>query len=108
MDHLFQSSRSKLTGQQCITNLIMGLWEHMDRIWTDPNNRYHDNTNQQVARYKMEALDRIYDEMWEKHTGLTERRHDFQAFFFKKQATNRKFKLRKQKVLGELGITIYQ
>jgi hypothetical protein len=72
MDHHFQSSGRKLTGQECITKLIMGLWEHMDRLWTYRNNRYHENTNQQVAIYKMESLDRRYDEMWEKHTGLTE------------------------------------
>jgi hypothetical protein len=30
----------------------------------------------------MEALDRRYDEMWEKHSGLTERLHDFQANHF--------------------------
>jgi hypothetical protein len=48
----------------------------------DCNNRYNENTNQQVERYKMEALDRRYDEMWEKHTGLTELLHDFQAKHF--------------------------
>jgi hypothetical protein len=82
MDHHFQSSGSKLTGQECITKLIMALWEHMDRLWTSRNNRYHENTNQQVARYKMEALDRKYDEMWEKHIGLTERLHGFQTKHF--------------------------
>jgi hypothetical protein len=30
----------------------------------------------------MEALDRKYDEMWEKHTGIIERLHDFQAKHF--------------------------
>jgi hypothetical protein len=82
MDHHFQSSGSKLTGQECIAKLIMSLWEHMDRLWTYHNNRYHENTNQQIAIYKMVALDRRYDEMWEKHTGLTERLHDFQAKHF--------------------------
>jgi hypothetical protein len=57
----------------------MPLWEHTDRLWTCRKNRYHENTNQQVARYKMEALDRRYDEIWEKHTGLTELLHDFQT-----------------------------
>jgi hypothetical protein len=79
MDHHFQSSGSKLAGQECITKLIMSLWEHMDHLCMYRNNRYHENTNQQVARYKMEALDIRYDEMWEKHTGLTEQLHDFQA-----------------------------
>jgi hypothetical protein len=60
----------------------MSLWEHMDRLWTYRNNRYHDITNQHVERYKMEALDSIYDEIWEKRTGLTERLHDFQAKHF--------------------------
>jgi hypothetical protein len=52
MDHNFQSSGSKLTGQECITKLIVGLWEHMDCLWTYRNNRYHENTNQQVAYSK--------------------------------------------------------
>jgi hypothetical protein len=58
MDHHFQTNGSKLTGQECITKLILGLWGHMDRIWTYRNNIYHENTNQQVARYKAEVLDR--------------------------------------------------
>jgi hypothetical protein len=63
MDYHSQTNVSKLTGQECITKIILGLWEHMDRIWTHRNDRYHDNTNQQVARYKTEALDRIYEEI---------------------------------------------
>jgi hypothetical protein len=54
----------------------------MDRLWTYRNNTYHENTNQQVARYKMEALDRGYDEIWEKHSGLIERLHTFQLKHF--------------------------
>jgi hypothetical protein len=45
-------------------------------------NRYHEITHQQVARYKMEALARIYDEIWERHTGLIERLHNFQSKHF--------------------------
>jgi hypothetical protein len=33
MDHHLESTGSKLTGQECITKLIMSLWEHMDRLW---------------------------------------------------------------------------
>jgi hypothetical protein len=44
MDYHFQMNGSKLTGQECITKLILGLWEHMDRIWTYCNNVYHENT----------------------------------------------------------------
>jgi hypothetical protein len=50
MDYHFQANGSKLTGQECITTLILGLWEYMDHIWTYHNNRYHENTNQQVVR----------------------------------------------------------
>jgi hypothetical protein len=60
----------------------MGLWELMDRIWTYCNNIHHDNTNQQVARYKTEALDRRYEEIWEKHAGLVERLRVFQTEYF--------------------------
>jgi hypothetical protein len=79
MDRHFQTNGSKLTGQEFITKLILGLWEHMDYIWTCCNNRYHENTNQQVVRYKTEALDRRYEEIWVKHAGLVERLHDFQT-----------------------------
>jgi hypothetical protein len=78
MDYKFQSNGSKLTGQECITKLLMPLWEHMDRIWTYHNSIYHENTNQQVVRYKTEALGRKYEEIWEKHAGLVERLHAFQ------------------------------
>jgi hypothetical protein len=77
MDHHFQANGSKLTGHECINKLIIGLWEHMDRIWTYRNNRYHENTNQQVASYKTDALDRRYEEIWDKHAGLVERLHAF-------------------------------
>jgi hypothetical protein len=79
MDHHFQTNWSKLTGQECITKLILGLWEHMDRICTFRNNRYHENTNQTVATYKTEALDRRYEDIWVKHAGLVERLHAFQT-----------------------------
>jgi hypothetical protein len=82
MDYHFQSKGSKLTGQACITKLIMSLWEHMDRLWTYRNNRYNENTHQQVAKYKMEALDRRYDKIWQKHNGLIERLHNFQSKHF--------------------------
>jgi hypothetical protein len=61
VDYHFQMNVSKLTGQECIKELILGLWEHMDRIRTYRNNIYHENTTQQVARYKSEALDRSYE-----------------------------------------------
>jgi hypothetical protein len=51
----------------------------MDRIWTYRNNRYNENTMQQVAQYKTEALDRRYKEIWVTHVGLVERLHDFQT-----------------------------
>jgi hypothetical protein len=38
MDHHFEFPGSKLTGQECITKLIMSLWEHMDGLWTYRNN----------------------------------------------------------------------
>jgi hypothetical protein len=52
-------------GQECITKIIMGLWDNMDRIWTYRNNKYHDDTNQQVAWYKIEILYRRYEEILE-------------------------------------------
>jgi hypothetical protein len=55
MDHHAQSNGSKLTGQECITKFIMGLWEHIDCMWTYRNNIYHNNTNQQAVRYKIEG-----------------------------------------------------
>jgi hypothetical protein len=86
MDHYFQANGSKLTGHECITKLIMGLWGHMDRIWTYCNSIHLENTNQQGVIYKTEALDRRYEEIWEKHAGLVERLRDFQT----KHCENRK------------------
>jgi hypothetical protein len=58
--------------------IVVTHGSHMDV----PNNRYHENTNQQVARYKTESLYIIYEEIWEKHTGLVERIHAFQTKHF--------------------------
>jgi hypothetical protein len=88
IDHNFQENESKLTGQECITELVMGLWDHMDDIWNYCNDRYHENTNQQAERYKIEALDRRYDEIWEKHAGLVERLHSFQTKHFEDRQSN--------------------
>jgi hypothetical protein len=82
MDHHFQTNGSKLTGHEFITKLIVGLWEHIDRILTYRNNRFHENTNEKVARYKTEASDRRYEEIWEKHAGLVERLRTFQTKYF--------------------------
>jgi hypothetical protein len=87
MDHHFQSNGSKLTGQECIAKRILGMWEHMDHIWTYRNNRYHKNTNQQVARYTTEALYRRYEEIWEKHAGLVKRLHAFQTKHFENRTS---------------------
>jgi hypothetical protein len=82
IDHHFQENGRKLTGQECITKLITGIWDHMDRIWTYHNNIYHDTTNQQVVRYTIEALYRRYGEIWETHMGLVKRLHSFQTKHF--------------------------
>jgi hypothetical protein len=79
IDHHFQENGSKLTGQECITKFIMGVWDQIERIWTYGNSRYHDNTSQQVSRYTTQALDRRYEEIWETHAGLVERLRDFQT-----------------------------
>jgi hypothetical protein len=50
MEHHFQTNGNTLTWHECITRLILWLWEHMDHIWKYCNNIYHDNTNQQVTR----------------------------------------------------------
>jgi hypothetical protein len=58
---------------------IVGTYEsYMDVS----NNIYHENNNQQVARYKTEALDRRYEEICVKHAGLVERLHAFQTKHF--------------------------
>jgi hypothetical protein len=79
MDHHFQTNGSKVTGQKCITKLLLRLWEHMYLIWTYRNNSYHENSNQQVVRYKTESLDRRHEEIWDKHACLVERLHTFQT-----------------------------
>jgi hypothetical protein len=46
------------------------------------NNIYHENNNQQVARYNTEAFDKIYEVIWVKHAGMIERLHAFQKKHF--------------------------
>jgi hypothetical protein len=54
---------------------IVGTYgSHMDVL---QQHIYHENTNQQVVRYKTEELDR-----WVKHAGLVERIHAFQTKHF--------------------------
>jgi hypothetical protein len=85
MDHHFQKNGSKLTGHECITKLILGLWEHMDRLWIYRNNIYQENTNQQVARYKTEILDIRYEDIWDRHAGLVERLRAFEKKYFEER-----------------------
>jgi hypothetical protein len=59
----------------------------MYRISMYRNNTYNENTNQQVARYKTEALDRRYEEIWEKHAGLVERLSAFQMKHFENRTS---------------------
>jgi hypothetical protein len=37
------------------------------------------NNSKKLSQYKLEALDRRYDEIWGNHAGLVERLHDFQT-----------------------------
>jgi hypothetical protein len=62
----------------------------MDCIWTYRKNRYHENINQGVVRYKTEALDRRNEEIWVKHAGLVERLPDD---FFLEQTEHRESNL---------------
>jgi hypothetical protein len=78
MDYQFQTNGSKLARQECTTKLILGLWEHIDRIWTYRNNKYHENTTQQVARYKLKP----YTEDTRKYGRNVARLHDFQTKHF--------------------------
>jgi FtsZ-binding cell division protein ZapB len=54
----------------------------MDYKRTYRNNICHDNTNQQAAQYNIEALDKRYEEIWEKHADLVERLRAFQTKHF--------------------------
>jgi hypothetical protein len=60
----------------------MDLWEYMDRIWTYHNNTYHENNTKQVARYKIEELDRKMQPLWDKNTEPADKLHEFQAMHF--------------------------
>jgi hypothetical protein len=79
MDHHFQANGSKLTGHECITKLIMRIWDHIDCIWKYRNKKYHENTNQKVVRYKTVALYRRYEEIWGIYAGLVERLNAFKT-----------------------------
>jgi hypothetical protein len=79
----------------------------MDRIWTYRNSIYHENTNQQVARYNTEALDRRYEEIWEKHAGLVKRLHAFQRKRFENRTSIGTLNYESKSCWGELSRSIY-
>jgi hypothetical protein len=60
----------------------------MDRIWTYHQHIYHENTNQQVPRYNIEALYRRYEEIWENHAGVVKMWHAFQTTNFEDRESN--------------------
>jgi hypothetical protein len=55
-----------LTGTECVTKLIMALWDNLQRILTYQNTRFYEKDNDTVARYKREEMDRSIHIIWGK------------------------------------------
>jgi hypothetical protein len=58
MEWHYKNEGIELIGTECVTKLIMALWENLHRIWTYRNTIFLDKYNETVARYKREKMDR--------------------------------------------------
>jgi hypothetical protein len=61
---------------------IRGLWDHLKRICKFRNDTYHQDNQGNIARYKLEALDRDMEQIWAQHTELLPKLQDFQKQHF--------------------------
>jgi hypothetical protein len=87
MERHYKNEGLKLTGTECVTKLIMALWDNLQRIWMYRNTRFHEKDNETVARYKREDMDRRIHKMWEKQEAVRTNMLPFQARHFASRST---------------------
>jgi hypothetical protein len=79
MEWHYKNEGLKLIGTECVTELIMALWDSLHRIWTYRNTRFHKKDNEKIARYKREEMDRRIHAIWEKRASVRDNMMPFQA-----------------------------
>jgi hypothetical protein len=79
MEWHYKNEGLKLIGTECVTKLIMALWDNLHRIWTYQNTRFHEKDNETIARYKREEMDRRIHAIWEKQASVRDNMLPFQA-----------------------------
>jgi hypothetical protein len=48
MEWHYKNEGLKLIGTECVTKLIMALWDNLHRIWTYRNTRFHKKDNETI------------------------------------------------------------
>jgi hypothetical protein len=54
-----------LPAKEWSVKLIIALWDHLYLIWTLRNGLLHENNQGRIARYKVEALQRNIEVVWD-------------------------------------------
>jgi hypothetical protein len=55
-----------LPAKEWAVKLIIALWDHLHRIWTFRNGVLHENNQGCIARYKVEAIQRKIEVVWDR------------------------------------------
>jgi hypothetical protein len=76
-----------LIGTECVTKVIMALWDNLHHIWTYRNTRFHEKHNGTIARYKREEMDRRIHAIWGKRASVRDNMLPFQAGHFANRLT---------------------
>jgi hypothetical protein len=70
--------------------LIVALWDHLHRIWTFINGVLHEDNRGNISRYKVEALQRKIDAVWDRYNVLQERMYiTLQGHFQQQEIINK-------------------
>jgi hypothetical protein len=59
-----------LPAKEWAVKLIIGLWDRLHRIWTFRNGVLHEDHQGRIARYKVEALQRKIEVVWDRYNLL--------------------------------------
>jgi hypothetical protein len=69
----------KLKMQEWAPKLINALWDHTTRLWNCLNDAVHSRDTNQVAQFKIDALEIEKDRIKNKHEDLRHKIHEFQS-----------------------------
>jgi hypothetical protein len=57
----------RLPAKEWAVKLIIALWDHLHRIWTFRNGVLYENNQGHIVRYKVEALHRKIEAVWDRY-----------------------------------------